>query len=158
MGSNSVFSCQLNCSLAFSKGFRLTGQFDPCYYFSKIKVDMLPSANVFLLTHKCGNNYIGSVFENDDTVVKYQADDMRGWMPGPYISSISDSLNADKRFLNLRCRNFNPKSIEKLLQHIDIASSRFYIFTRHPASFFRSAASYHLRGVERWSKKISSPF
>ncbi len=116
-------------------------------------MNMPASANVFLVTHKCGNNYIESVFKNDETLLTCQSDDLKGEMPGPYVGEVS---GIEKDFVNIRCRNFDPLSIERLLRHIDINSSRFYMLTRHPASFFRSAASYHLRFAssprERWAK------
>jgi len=111
---------------------------------------MLPSRKVFLLTHKCGNNYIEAIFRGDCTFRQYQQDDIRGEMPGPFVGDILD-LQGD--FLNIRCRNFNPMSVSRLLRHIDYRSSNFYLFTRHPASLFRSAASNHLRvRGEEWAR------
>lgn len=101
---------------------------------------MLPAANVFLLTHKCGNSYVNSVFKGDITFKQCQSDDMRGEMPGPFVGDLA-RLEGD--FLNIRCRNFDPVSISRLLRRVDIRSLSFYLFTRHPASFFRSAAAYH---------------
>lgn len=113
---------------------------------------MLPSANVFLLTHKCGNTYYQSLFKNDDTHLICGCDDFQGEFPGPYVGRFSSS-GIDKSFVNIRCRNFSTASTEKLLRHINVSTSRFFIFVRHPASFFRSAASYHLRGKEKWTHK-----
>jgi len=70
-------------------------------------------------------------------------------MPGPHIGEIA-SLRPE--VINVKCRNFNPLSITKLLRLIDAKKSSFYLFTRHPASFFRSAATYHLRGGEEWAR------
>lgn len=70
-------------------------------------------------------------------------------MPGPYIGK---SLLPDRDFLNIRCRNFDPMSISRLLERVELNQSRFFLFTRHPGSFFRSAAAYHLRGGEEWAR------
>lgn len=110
---------------------------------------MRPSANVFLLTHKCGNNYIEAVFDRDPTFCQYLSDDLRREMPGPYVG---DMHHLNGEFINIRCRNFDPISLARLLSYIDVDSSKFFLFTRHPASLFRSAAMYHLRGGEEWSK------
>ena len=40
-----------------------------------------------------------------------------------------------------------------MIQKLDLQSSKFFVFTRHPASFFRSATKYHLRGNEKWSRE-----
>jgi hypothetical protein len=109
------------------------------------------AANMFLLTHKCGNNYVGSVFKGlNEKLIKYQTDELRGQMPGPYIADLK-SINSG--FANIRCRNFTPLSIEKSLRHISLSKSHFFLFIRHPASMFRSAAAYHMRGEERWARK-----
>lgn len=55
-------------------------------------------------------------------------------------------------FFNIRCRNFTRDSTEKILNMLGNKSTRYFIFTRHPASFFRSATIYHLRGNEKWCK------
>lgn len=110
---------------------------------------MRPRANVFLLTHKCGNNYVESVFAGDSTFLQFQSDDIRGEMPGPFIG-MAPLMQGD--FVNIRCRNFDPISIARLLHRIDAKKSRFFLFTRHPGSFFRSAAAYHLRGGEEWAR------
>ena len=107
-----------------------------------------PPANLFLLTHKCGNNYVRSVFRDELTFIQYQTDELRGQMPGPYIG---DAEVPAMEFANIRCRNFSPLSLEKSLRLIDLTRSRFFLFVRHPASFFRSATSYHLRGSEKWA-------
>jgi hypothetical protein len=112
------------------------------------EVSVGPPANLFLLTHKCGNNYVRSVFASEPTFIQYQTDELRGQMPGPYIG---DAEVPPMEFANIRCRNFSPLSLEKSLRLIDLHRSRFFLFVRHPASFFRSAASYHLRGSEKWA-------
>lgn len=109
-----------------------------------------PPANLFLLTHKCGNNYVESVFQDVQTLIQYQTDELRGQMPGPYIG---DAHSPPMQFANIRCRNFSPLSLEKSLRLVDLQRSRFFLFVRHPASFFRSAANYHLRGSEEWATK-----
>lgn len=114
-----------------------------------------PSANIFLLTHKCGNNYIESCFRRDSTFSKFQSDDIKGEMPGPYIG---ESPIPDRDFLNIRCRNFDPISISRLLKGVDVKTSRFFLFTRHPGSFFKSAAAYHLRGGEEWACTNRYPY
>ena len=113
-------------------------------------VEPPPPANLFLLTHKCGNNYIRAVLRDEPTFIQYQTDELRGQMPGPYIG---DAEVPPLEFANIRCRNFSPLSLEKTLQLIDLSKSRFFLFVRHPASFFRSAASYHVRGTEKWATR-----
>ena len=109
-----------------------------------------PSANIFLLTHKCGNQFIRSVFKKDPTFYEFQSADFKGEMPGPYINSIK---GFSENFVNIRCRNFDTISLLKLMNHIDTEKSRFFILTRHPASLFRSALKYHLLGKEKWAVK-----
>jgi len=108
------------------------------------------SANVFLLTHKCGNHYYKSVFRNGPTAVQFQANDLRSEMPGANVQTIPE---IDQEFLNIRCRNFDTKTVAALLNQVDLKTSKFFLFTRHPASFFRSATTYHLRGGEKWATK-----
>jgi len=111
---------------------------------------LIPS-NIFLLTHKCGNNYVQNVFRlSENKLIQFQTDEMRGQMPGPYIG---DGINLLGGFENIRCRNFTSLSIEKLLRSIDLRETRFFLFVRHPASLFRSAVSYHIRGGEKWATK-----
>jgi len=109
---------------------------------------MKPPANIFLLTHKCGNHYFQRYF-GDKSLPHFQSDDIKGEMPGPYIG---ESIIPDREFLNIRCRNFDSISISRLLKSIDLEKSRFFLMTRHPNSFFRSATSYHLRGGEKWAR------
>jgi len=115
---------------------------------SPLSPKIRPAANLFLLAHKCGNNYVTSVFRGDRTFVQYQTDDMRGEMPGPYIS---EDAALPTSFANVRCRNFTPISVERALRLADPEQTRVFLFVRHPASFFRSAVSYHLRGNEQWA-------
>ena len=76
-------------------------------------------------------------------------------MPGPYIG---EAPALEEGFLNIRCRNFDPISISRLLHLIDFGKSRFFLFTRHPGSFFRSASAYHLRGGEEWARTNCYPY
>jgi hypothetical protein len=116
--------------------------------FKESRFGEAPS-NVFLLTHKCGNNYVSSVFRDaKEKLIRFQTDELVGQMPGPYIGD-AKVLRAD--FLNIRCRNFSALSLEKLLRTVDIEKTRFFLFVRHPASLFRSAVSYHMRGKEEWA-------
>jgi hypothetical protein len=71
-------------------------------------------------------------------------------MPGPFIG---ENANVGGEFENIRCRNFTSLSIEKLLRYIDLEKTQFFLFVRHPASLFRSAVSYHMRGNEQWARK-----
>jgi hypothetical protein len=107
-------------------------------------------ANVFLLTHKCGNNYVASVFrQSNRKLTQLQTDELKGQMPGPYIG---ENKSIGDEFANIRCRNFTPLSIEKLLRSVDLQKTQFFLFVRHPASLFRSAVSYHMRGNEIWAR------
>lgn len=108
------------------------------------------AANAFLLTHKCGNNYVASLFQDlNEDLVGFQTDELMGQMPGPYVGN-NKTLRGN--FLNIRCRNFSSLSLEKLFRSVDIEKTNFFLFVRHPASLFRSAASYHLRGGEKWAR------
>ena len=110
-------------------------------------------ANVFLLTHKCGNNYIIDAYRKaDKSLIQFQADELRGQMRGPYVGDMKKIPNCN--FANIRCRNFAPLSVEKLIPNINVKRSEFFLFVRHPASLFRSAATYHLRGDELWANTI----
>lgn len=123
--------------------------------FQKCARTTLP-ANVLLLTHKCGNNYIVDVYRKaNKELVQFQTDELRGQMRGPYIG---DAKQLNFNFANIRCRNFSPLSIEKLLPIVDRERSKFFLFVRHPASLFRSAVTYHLRGNELWAKTIKYPY
>lgn len=93
---------------------------------------------------------MSSVFRDEPTFIQYQSDELEGEMPG---RSIDGADITPMEFANIRCRNFSPLSIEKTLRLIDPQRSRFFLFVRHPASFFRSAASYHLRGTEKWATR-----
>lgn len=108
-------------------------------------------ANIFLVTHKCGNHFFESVFKKDPTFSNLQSADLSvaHEMPGDSPHTIA-KIKGD--FLNLRCRNFDSISILKLLKHLDLERTCFFLIVRHPASFFRSASSYHVKSPERWSK------
>ena len=122
--------------------------------FKKAKTGKAPS-NAFLLTHKCGNNYVSSAFRGTkEKLIQFQTDELVGQIPGPYIGD-AKVLSAD--FLNVRCRNFSALSLEKLLRTIDIEKTQFFLFVRHPASLFRSAVSYHMRGKEKWAATHKYP-
>ena len=108
-----------------------------------------PPSNIFLLTHKCGNNYVFDVFRRSNKkLIQFQTDELKGQMPGPYIGKDLKPLDG---FENIRCRNFTSLSIEKLLRSVDLRETQFFLFVRHPASLFRSAVSYHMRGSEQWA-------
>ena len=133
-------------------------------------------ANFFLLTHKVGNNYFRSTFANCPATA-VQADSLKNEMPGPYASEIFGCNAFSRAFFslrfrlalrnvraalrtkknlrnetaNFRCRNFDPIAIENLNKSIGPCDSRYFLFTRHPASFFKSATNYHLRGCEKWA-------
>ena len=109
------------------------------------------AANIFLLTHKCGNGYINNVFRRSGIkLTHFQSDELRGQMPGPYIGDVKEIRG---KFANVRCRNFSAVSIEKLLKLVDIETARFFLFVRHPASLFRSAVTYHMRDNELWARE-----
>lgn len=139
----------------------------------------LEHANFFLLTHKVGNNYFDSTFRDQQTI-QTQADSLKNEMPGPYVSeflkynpypkginpfnlkstagSALFALRARKilrkNTVNFRCRNFDPISIENLTRALGSHRGKYFLFTRHPASFFKSATQYHLRGGEKWSTTV----
>lgn len=104
-------------------------------------------ANVYLLTHKCGNNFIIDLFNR-----KTKTDN--------YIELKPDfpKFNyANETFYNIRCRNFKRPHTEKLFDLLGKEGINYFVFTRHPASFFRSATTYHLRGNEKWCRQVKQP-
>lgn len=102
--------------------------------------------NLFLLFHKCGNNYTANVHRLCPEVA-YRED---------FIKQRKSLQMASPDLTNVRCRNFGPPQLKRfgLLQNAD---NRFLVFTRHPASFILSAAAYHLRGNERWARSKPQP-
>ena len=117
-----------------------------------VSEQMKRAANVFFVSHKCGNHFFLSAFKKDPTFSNLQSTDLSSSyeLPGDTAHSLA---KAKGDFLNLRCRNFDPISIVKLLKHLDPEKTRFFLVVRHPASFFRSASSYHVKSPEQWSKK-----
>lgn len=101
------------------------------------------AANVFLLTHKCGNNFIEDLFNRGDNKIDTYIELKR---------SMSGFTYNRECFLNIRCRNFNKAATKSTLSLVGKENTKYFIFTRHPASFFRSAARYHFRSGEKWSK------
>jgi len=98
-------------------------------------------ANVFLLTHKCGNHFIEDIFNSDNS--KTQG----------YVSLKKAGFDADREsFYNVRCRNFSKEQTKRTVDLLGVEGVKYFLFTRHPASFFKSATTYHLRGNERWSR------
>ena len=117
-------------------------------------------ANIFLLTHKCGNNFIKEIFNRND---KKSNNFIKGIFnrgdnkTNNLIQISEDEQNFDfnpnnENFFNIRCRNFTRNSTEKISNMFGDESVKYFVFTRHPASFFRSATTYHLRGNEKWCK------
>lgn len=102
-------------------------------------------ANVFLLTHKCGNNFIEDIFNRGDNKINNYIQITQGKQNFNFTPN-----NVD--FFNIRCRNFTRNSTEKILNMFGDEAVMYFVFTRHPASFFRSATQYHLRGNEKWCK------
>ena len=50
-------------------------------------------SNVFLLTHKCGINYVQDVFRRSNKkLIHFQTDELKEQMPGPYISEDINAL------------------------------------------------------------------
>ena len=105
------------------------------------------AANIFLLTHKCGNNFIEDIFNRGDKRKSNYIEISQG------EKNFNSFLN-NTDFFNVRCRNFEKDSTEKILKLLDTKHTKYFVFTRHPASFFRSAARYHIRGKEKWCKDI----
>lgn len=105
--------------------------------------------NLFLLFHKCGNNYVKAVHRHDRIV--------------RFVESIQPA-EADRMpehdhpgvAVNVRCRNFGLDTLERN-DLLSIPDARFLVFTRHPASFVLSAVKYHLAGVEEWAVKKPDP-
>lgn len=99
--------------------------------------------NCYLLSHKCGNNYILNVHRIDKktrfvpSVKRHEAASVgRHDRPGSVV--------------NIRCRSFDSDALEAT-GLLEVGSARFLILTRDPASFIFSAVRYHLRGGETWA-------
>lgn len=58
-----------------------------------------------------------------------------------------------EKLMNVRCRGLTISQIENVFLKTTQKSSRFFLFVRHPASFFKSAARYNSRGSEKWTRK-----
>ncbi|MFD0985876.1 hypothetical protein [Methyloligella solikamskensis] len=105
--------------------------------------------NLFILFHKCGNNYTMKVHRHDrgtrfvESVQPPAADTI----PNHDVAGVP---------VNVRCRNFGLRVLERN-GLLEIDDARFLVFTRHPASFILSAVKYHLPGVEDWAIKKSQP-
>lgn len=97
--------------------------------------------NYFLLTHKCGNNYIINAHAICKTVPLLSVTPKE-------ISAIKE-LKQESQVNNIRCRNFHSKLFETC-EGIG-TDNRYVLFTRDPASFVLSAVAYHLRGNEKWA-------
>ena len=119
------------------------------------------NANIFLLTHKCGNNFIQDIFKRPKSINPLKRILLKKSSLNHYASSyfeltpkqtLEDSA-FKKKFINLRCRNFRVEDTKLLIKKLDPKFARFFIFTRHPATFFRSATKYHLRGNENWARE-----
>ena len=116
-----------------------------------VREQMKRPANVFFLSHKCGNHFFLAAFKKDLTFSNLQSTDLSSSneLQGDTAYSL---IKTKGNFLNLRCRNFDPISIIRLLKHLDLEKTRFFLVVRHPASFFRSASTYHVKSPEFWSK------
>ena len=51
---------------------------------------------------------------------------------------------------------YSKKDTIEISERFDSSATRFFVFVRHPASFFRSAKSYHFKGQEEWAMKNTS--
>ncbi len=105
--------------------------------------------NLFLLFHKCGNNYVKAVHQHDRRTrfVESVTPEEAGEIPGYDVAGTP---------VNVRCRNFGLRVLKRD-DLLSIPDARFLVFTRHPASFILSAVKYHLAGVEEWAVKKPQP-
>lgn len=105
--------------------------------------------NLFILFHKCGNNYVKAVHRHDPAT-RFTLS-----VKAPEADKIA-SCDLPGEPVNVRCRNFGLKVLQRhgLLEGGDM---RFLVFTRHPASFILSAVNYHLRGAEKWAMTRPEP-
>lgn len=108
-------------------------------------------ANVFLVTHKCGNNYLAKTVGRHSSKLENTSFEQISNKELPSVKEFSSN------FVNIRARHYLPSDITELLRLVDPSRSKFFLFTRHPASFFRSATTYHLRGPEEWAKSVPIP-
>ena len=106
-------------------------------------------ANAFLLTHKCGNNFIIDLLNKGKNKTPNY---IELWQKNPVFLNYNNEL-----FYNIRCANFAKSETEKLFEILGKENINYFVFTRHPASFFRSATSYHLRGNEVWCRESKQP-
>lgn len=107
----------------------------------------MKSGNIFLLTHKCGNHFVREIFSRVAGTAR-----LVSLQPTDDLASI---LRHRAPFLNIRCRNFPVESVDRLSAMFDPGQTRYFLFLRHPASFFRSAVTYHLRGDEPWCRTLA---
>lgn len=105
--------------------------------------------NLFLLFHKCGNNYVNNVHNYTPHVTYF--DNFERY-------NASEIIRCDHvhDVINVRCRNFNYSTL-KNNNLLNCNSTRFLVFTRNPASFIISATNYHLRGSEAWAVTQPQP-
>ena len=101
------------------------------------------TVNLYLLTHKCGNNYIQQVHR-----IARSVPFVKSVQPGQAYNVLKKDAPRSGTFV--RCRNFGHDHVMQATAH-DPSRFRFVIFTRHPASFVLSATKYHLRGGEAWA-------
>lgn len=100
--------------------------------------------NLFLLTHKCGNNYFKNL---------HRLSSVPSASCEPNEAMPVQSPGKSNAIINVRCRNFGYDDLldGQLLDSID---TRFFVITRHPASFVLSATKYHHRGSEKWARNM----
>ncbi|NCC53549.1 MAG: hypothetical protein EOM20_20380 [Spartobacteria bacterium] len=101
--------------------------------------------NIYLLFHKCGNNYVLNV---------HRIDTETAFIKSVVPNEAANIVEHDKgeTIVNVRCRNFGYGDIKESCL-LNVESARFIIFTRNPAGFILSAAKYHYRGCEEWAVK-----
>lgn len=104
--------------------------------------------NLFLLSHKCGNNYVQNLHKLTD--VPFRNSVMRDQASSIPAHDLPNTVT------NIRCRNFSYATLSEA-DLLDRPETRYLIFTRHPASFVRSASLYHLRGGEKWARQTPQP-
>ena len=73
--------------------------------------------------HKCGNHYYKSVFKNGPTSFNFCQ------RLKEECQANADIPEIDQEFLNIRCRNFDTKTVAALLNQVDLKTSKFFLFT-----------------------------
>lgn len=117
---------------------------------NKKLISNVMQGNIFLLTHKCGNMFLKQIFKTN--IINRNLKNFN------YIE-IPKKFNREtlliKNFKNIRCRNFSILKSLNLINDFGFDKSRtkFFCLTRHPASLFKSAAIFGLRGSEKWMRK-----